>query len=535
MAAATDALGKRVTRAREMLKEQGVEVPTAASATPGGSGTVSFTRQVAPLLVAKCGGCHIQRSRGELSMATYAALAKGSAAGAVMMPGNAKGSRVIELIEAGDMPRGGSKVAPEELAMLATWINEGAKFDGTDPATPLADLTPGSPDDTNTTPAVVAATGNEEIQFARDLGSVFVEHCLGCHGEQNPRKQFSVANFRRLLRGGDSGPVIVPGMPAESLLVKKLRGQASGERMPQGKDPLPEATIAKIEKWIALEGKFDGPDAAAPLEEAVALAIALSSTHEELTKSRAELAERNWRLILPDTDPHREETANVLIYGAVGRQVLADVARVADDQTVRLTKLLKLPADRPLVKGRLTLYVFDKRYDYGEVGMMLEHRELPTAWRGHWRYTGVDAYGCILLDGDEVPPGLVAQQIAGAAIASFGKIPRWFAEGTARAVAARVDPRDPRVRGWEDEADRLSQSVEKPEGFLSGQLPPEDADVLSYGFVKYLLTTGNRYTGLVAELAAGKPFDEAFAASYGGTPAELAAAWKLRGHGRRGR
>ena len=63
-----------------------------------------------------------------------------------------------------------------------------------------------------------------------------------------------------------------------------------------------------------------------------------------------------------------------------------------------------MPADRSLVKGRLTLYVFDKRYDYGEVGTMLERREIPASWRGHWRYTGVDAYGCVLLTGTKRPP-----------------------------------------------------------------------------------------------------------------------------------
>jgi hypothetical protein len=223
------------------------------------------------------------------------------------------------------------------------------------------------------------------------------------------------------------------------------------------------------------------------------------------------------------------------VYGAVGQQLLADVARTADEQAAKIARLFKLPVERPLVKGGLTLYVFDKRYDYGEVGTMLERRELPAQWRGHWRHTGVDAYGCVLLESDEVPPGLVAHQIAGVYAASLGKVPRWFAEGTARALAARFDPKDPRVRRWDDEASRIIQSADKPEAFLSGGLPPEDADVLSYSFAKYLMTPTTRYIALVAALEAGTPFEDAFSKSFRATPAEVAAAWKTKSTAKRGR
>lgn len=52
---------------------------------------------------------------------------------------------------------------------------------------------------------------------------------------------------RYLLKGGDSGPAIVPGKAATSHLVEVLR---SGD-MPKGQPPLKESEIAAIEKWIA--------------------------------------------------------------------------------------------------------------------------------------------------------------------------------------------------------------------------------------------------------------------------------------------
>jgi hypothetical protein len=340
--------------------------------------------------------------------------------------------------------------------------------------------------------------------------------------------------FARLLSGGDRGAPWSPGKPAESLIVQKLRGQADGQRMPRGKPPLPEDVIARFEKWIELGAKYDDEDAGAPLEDAVALVAAKNSTHEELAKSRAELAARNWQLVLPDTKAVVVESPQVLVCGSVDRQQLEQVARVADEQAAAIAKLFKLSQGGPLIKGRLTLYVFDKRYDYGELGTMLERRELPTDWRGHWRNTGVDAYGALLLTSDEVPAGLVAQQLTGAYVAGLGKVPRWFSEGTARAVAARSDPRDERVKQWDTMVTRLLQTLEKPEVFLEGKLPPEEADVLSYGFVKSLLASAPRFNGLLEALAQGAAFDTAFEQSFRAKPVDAAAEWIARSK-RRGR
>ena len=48
-------------------------------------------------------------------MATFAALMKGPPEGVVVIfAGDTVGSRLIETIETGDMPRGGGKVSPQE-------------------------------------------------------------------------------------------------------------------------------------------------------------------------------------------------------------------------------------------------------------------------------------------------------------------------------------------------------------------------------------------------------------------------------------
>ncbi len=408
---------KQLEKARELLGTQGVAIPDLKMTgdKPGEEDGVSFSRQVAPLLVAKCGGCHVQRARGEFSMATFATLFKGPPSGVVFMAGDAGGSRLVEVIESGDMPRGGGKLTDEELTLLKDWINAGAKFDGNDTATPLATLAAAaSPDMPMPTPTVMAAGQDDAVQFARDVGPVLLAHCVECHGERNPPANFGVNTFQRLLNGGNGGPVIVQGKSEDSLLIQKLRGTASGERMPRGRDPLPEETIALVAKWIDLGARFDGTDANLALEETVGRSAAGRMTHDELAKHRVERAEMIWRLILPDVDASQQESKNVLVMGGVGGEILSAVARTAEEQVEKLQHLLRIPDNQALIKGRLMLFVFDKRYDYGEVGTMLEHRELPSQWRGHWSYNPLDAYGCLLLsERGEASPGLVAQQLAG--------------------------------------------------------------------------------------------------------------------------
>lgn len=65
---------RQLAKAREQLEAEGIKLPSAKLSAPvpaEAKDTISFTRQIAPLLVARCGNCHIQRSRGELSMGSY--------------------------------------------------------------------------------------------------------------------------------------------------------------------------------------------------------------------------------------------------------------------------------------------------------------------------------------------------------------------------------------------------------------------------------------------------------------------------------
>ncbi len=528
-----DTVYSRLLKAHALLELEGVELTelkkpdTMISDTVGGGGT-GFLKDVAPILVAKCGRCHMGDSKGDFSMSTFANLMKGPPAGVVIFPGDPVGSRVIEVIESGEMPRGGLKVSPQELETLKKWIQGGAKFDGENTSANLQTLVPAPKPADIPAVALKQATGKETVSFARDIAPILIANCSGCHiGGMRFSGNFNMTTFQGFLRGGDSGPPVKPGDPADSLLVQKLLGKAGGERMPARKPPLEADVIAKIETWIKEGVAFDGSNQTQDIAEVAGVAKANAATHQELSAERIRLAKDNWRLGMPGISAEQMETDNFLVIGNFGAASLAEFGKVAEDVAPKVESLFKAQKGQPLVKGRTTLYFFTDRYSYNEFGKMVERRDVPKEYRGHWRFSTIDAYGAIS------PPkadeytlrGLVAQQVAGVYVASLGKTPRWFAEGAARVAAARIDTNDPRVASWDADIPRVLSTMDKPNDFLTGKMSPEDADIASYSFVRFLMKDAKRFDRLFTQMRSGKTFDQAFGQEYGASPAQVAELW----------
>jgi hypothetical protein len=87
------------------------------------------------------------------------------------------------------------------------------------------------------------AEAREELEFFETrIRPVLVEHCYECHSSGAAEIHGGlVLDYRDGLRtGGDSGPAVVPGEPAASLLLDALRHE-SFEMPPTGKLPMPSS------------------------------------------------------------------------------------------------------------------------------------------------------------------------------------------------------------------------------------------------------------------------------------------------------
>ena len=85
---------------------------------------VSFAQQVLPIFAERCAACH--GGRGGLYLDSYEGVMVGGKDGIVIVPGDPEQSLLIKLVSSGSMPKGGAKLAPEQIQLIIDWILAGA-------------------------------------------------------------------------------------------------------------------------------------------------------------------------------------------------------------------------------------------------------------------------------------------------------------------------------------------------------------------------------------------------------------------------
>ncbi len=89
--------------------------------------------------------------------------------------------------------------------------------------------------------------------FEKKIRPVFAQHCYECHSAKSEKLKANLLLDRKegWIQGGDSGPVINPGKPENSMLMKAIGYHDNDLRMPP-KRKLPVEAIRDIENWIAM-------------------------------------------------------------------------------------------------------------------------------------------------------------------------------------------------------------------------------------------------------------------------------------------
>src|SRR5579871_5529558 len=107
---------------------------------------VSFVREIAPILLKRCTGCHGEKANlGGYRVHTFQYLMKAGASGLPeIVPGAPDKStlyqRIAAKVAAIRMPKSDDPLAPAQVQLFRRWIAEGAKFDGADLAAALKSL-----------------------------------------------------------------------------------------------------------------------------------------------------------------------------------------------------------------------------------------------------------------------------------------------------------------------------------------------------------------------------------------------------------
>lgn len=115
--------------------------------------------------------------------------------------------------------------------------------------------------------ALAAGMPAADVDYGRDIQPIFEKRCVMCHSENATMGSLNLETYAGLQKGGNNGPVVSAGAPADSLLYRSLVGQAPEiGRMPIGLEPVPQKEVAMVKAWI--EEGAQGPVAAVPVAAA---------------------------------------------------------------------------------------------------------------------------------------------------------------------------------------------------------------------------------------------------------------------------
>src|SRR5688500_10350486 len=91
------------------------------------------------------------------------------------------------------------------------------------------------------------ATGT--VDYQKDVKPLLTKHCYECHGTEKQQAGLRLDLRQNALRGGDYGPVIVPGKSDESRLIRKVLDGDGGDKMPPESE-LTSVEIGTLRTWI---------------------------------------------------------------------------------------------------------------------------------------------------------------------------------------------------------------------------------------------------------------------------------------------
>ncbi len=224
-----------------------------------GAQTTPDYADVAPLLQQKCVMCHSGANPAAgLRLDSLQALLAGGTRGKIVIAGDPRASELLRRIRGESQPRmpmtGPPFLSDSEIDLIERWIAGGLTA-GEDGASEAAAAVP---------PPRPAA--GEKVTYLH-VAPIFATRCAKCHSENGlmgpPPEGYRLDSYQATLASGDRVRV-VPGNPAASELLRRIRGQ-SRRRMPLDGPPWLDADETRlIEDWIA-QGAANAEGTAAPL------------------------------------------------------------------------------------------------------------------------------------------------------------------------------------------------------------------------------------------------------------------------------
>ena len=115
--------------------------------------------------------------------------------------------------------------------------------------------------------ALQRAKGAIPVSFEREVAPIVKAKCMRCHGAGRASGNLRLDTYANMGKGGQNGPLLIPGSPQRSLMMARIMTDNAQARMPKGGAKLTDDEINVIGKWISQRAAFDGEDMTAEIGE----------------------------------------------------------------------------------------------------------------------------------------------------------------------------------------------------------------------------------------------------------------------------
>ncbi|MBI3865437.1 MAG: DUF1549 domain-containing protein, partial [Planctomycetia bacterium] len=188
-----------------------------------------FKTDIAPIFERHCLRCHDTKvKKGELDLSTPEGALAGGESGPALVPRQPAASKLYDLVDNGEMPLDRkTQVSALERETLRLWIES---LDAGENA------------------------GRPAVQLIQhDIIPFLLRHCTICHNHRRHEGDLDLTTRASMLKGGKSGPALVPGEPEKSKILQRILAK----EMPPlgvfdaGVTRPPEPDVEKLKQWIA--------------------------------------------------------------------------------------------------------------------------------------------------------------------------------------------------------------------------------------------------------------------------------------------
>lgn len=215
--------------------------------------------------------------------------------------------------------------------------------------------------------------------FEAKIRPLLAGQCYECHSVRAKKVEGGLLLDSRagVLKGGDSGPALVPGKPDESLMLKALTYRDSDLQMPPD-DRLDDAEIGAVRKWIAM----GAPD---PRDEPVGEVVEEKGI--DYTKARASWAyQRPREHVLPSVE-NPSWARRPLDHFVLSRIEKAELApSVMADRRILVRRAYLDLHGLPPTTEQVEAFLLDNRGDAWErlIDELLASPRYGERWGRHW-------------------------------------------------------------------------------------------------------------------------------------------------------